>query len=92
MKEDQQDIVIIRVGSNDIMHNTINDIDAKGISKCILDIGEKCLLYGVKEVIIYFSNLLRSSGKSVDLLGSSGKSVITYVMNAVVTNFISLKR
>ena len=74
------------------MHNTINDIDAKGISKCILDIGEKCLLYGVKEVIIYFSNLLRSSGKSVNLLGSSGKSVITYVMNAVVTNFISLKR
>ena len=34
------------------MHNLINNIDAKGISKCILDIGKKCLLYGVKEVII----------------------------------------
>ena len=92
LKEDRPDIVIICVGSDDIMHNTINDIDAKVISKCILDIGKKCLPYGVKEVIIYFSNLIRSSGKSVNLLGSSGKSVITYVMNAVVTSFISLKR
>ena len=28
LKEDRPDIVIIRVGSDDIMHNTINDIDA----------------------------------------------------------------
>ena len=60
----------------------MNNIDAKGISKCIIDIRKKHLLYSVKKVIVYFSNLL----------GSSGKSVISYAMNAVATNFISLKR
>ena len=52
LEEDRPDIVIIYVGSNDITHNTINNIYAKGISKRIIDIGKKCLLYGVTEVII----------------------------------------
>ena len=52
LEEDRPDIVIIHVGSNDITHNSINNIDAKGISKRIIDTGNKCLLYGVKEVII----------------------------------------
>ena len=52
LEETQPDIVIIHVGSNDITHNLINNTDAKGISKRIIDIGKKCLLYGVKEVII----------------------------------------
>ena len=51
-EEDRPDIVIIRVGSNDITDNIINNIDAKDISKRIIDIGKKCLLYGAKEVII----------------------------------------
>ena len=51
-EEDRPDIVIIHVGSNDITHNTINNIDAKDISKRITDIGKKCLLSGAKEVII----------------------------------------
>ena len=51
-EEDRPDIVIIHVGSNDITHNAINNIDAKGITKRIKDFGKKCLLYGVKEVII----------------------------------------
>ena len=42
LEEDRPDIVIIHVSSNDIMHNSINLIDAKGISKRIIDIGEKC--------------------------------------------------
>ena len=42
LEEDRPDIVIIHVGSNDITHNTINNIDAKGISKRIIDIGTKC--------------------------------------------------
>ena len=45
-KEDRPDIVLIHVGLNDI---TVNNIDAKTISKCIIDIRKKCLLYGVKE-------------------------------------------
>ena len=52
LEEDRPDIVIIHVGSNDITHNTINNIDAKDISKRIIDIGKKCLLYDVKEVKI----------------------------------------
>ena len=42
MEEDRPDIVIIHVGSNDITHNSINNIDAKGISKRIIEIGKKC--------------------------------------------------
>ena len=35
-----------------ITHNTVNNTDAKSISERIIDIGKKCLLCGVKEVII----------------------------------------
>ena len=52
LEEDRSEIVIIHIGSNDMTHNTINSTDAKSISKRIIDIGKKCLLYGVKEVII----------------------------------------
>ena len=56
LEEDRPDIVIIHVGLNSIMHNTIRHLThntiAKDISKRIIDIGKKCLLYGVKEVII----------------------------------------
>ena len=41
-EEDRPDIVIIHVGSNDITHNSINNIDPKGISKRIIDTGKKC--------------------------------------------------
>ena len=44
LEEDRPGIVIT--------HNLINNIDAKGILKLTTDIGKKCLLYGVKEVII----------------------------------------
>ena len=52
LEEDRSEIVIIHIGSNDMTHNTINSTDAKSISNRIIDIGKKCLLYGVKEVII----------------------------------------
>ena len=42
LEEDRPDIVIIHVGTNDITHNSISNIDAKGISKRIIDIGKKC--------------------------------------------------
>ena len=50
--EDRSDIVIIQVGSNDIAHNTVDQIDVKDIVNRILNTGKKCLSYGVKEVII----------------------------------------
>ena len=50
--EDRPDVVIIHVGSNDITHNTVDQIDVKDIANRILNIGKKCLSYGVKEVII----------------------------------------
>ena len=52
LEDDRLDIMIIRVGSNDITHNSINNTDAKRISKRIVNITKKYLLYGVKEVII----------------------------------------
>ena len=52
LEEDRPEIVIIHIGSNDITHNTISNIGAKSISKLIIDIEKKCLLYDVKEVII----------------------------------------
>ena len=50
--EERSDIVIIQVGSNDITQNTVNQIGAKDIVNRIVNIGKKCLSYGVKEVII----------------------------------------
>ena len=52
MEEGRPDIVIIHVGSNDITHNTIDNIDAKNILKRIINIGKTSLLYGLIEVII----------------------------------------
>ena len=48
LEMDRPDIVIIHVASNDITHNTINNIGAKGIPKRIIDTGKKRLLHGVK--------------------------------------------
>ena len=50
--EDRPDIVIIHIGSNDITYNTVDQIDVKDIANRIVNIGKKCLSYGVKEVII----------------------------------------
>ena len=47
-----EDIVIIHVGSKDVTHNTVDQIDVKDIVNRIINIGKKCLSYGVKEVII----------------------------------------
>ena len=87
LEEDRPDILIIHIGSNYITHNTISNINAKGISKRIIDIGKKSLLHGVKEVIILYQYLSKDKSNS---LGSSDKSMISYTMNAEVTVFISL--
>ena len=50
--EDRPDIAIIHIGSNDITHKTVGQIDVKDIVNRIINIGKRCLSYGVKEVII----------------------------------------
>ena len=50
--EDRPGIVIIHIGSNDITHNTVNQIDVKVIVNGIINTGKKFLSYGVKEMII----------------------------------------
>ena len=50
--EDRPDIVIIHIGSNYITHTTVDQIDVKDIVNHTINIGKKCLSYGVKEVII----------------------------------------
>ena len=52
LAEDRSDIVIVHIGSNDITHNTVNQTDVKDIVNRIINIGKKCLSYGVKELII----------------------------------------
>ena len=47
-----EDIVIIHIGSNDVTHNSVDQIDVKDIVNRIINIGKKYLSYGVKEVII----------------------------------------
>ena len=86
LEEDRPDIVIIHVGSNDITHNTINNIDAKDISKHITDIGKKCLLHGVKELIIS-SIFIKRQFKFTRIIRQVNDHLAT---NAEVTNFISL--
>ena len=44
--------MIIRIGSNDDTHNTVDQIDVKDIVNCFINIGKKCLSYRVKEVVI----------------------------------------
>ena len=44
--------MIIHLGSNDITHNTVDQIDVKDIVNHIINIGKKYLSYDVKEVII----------------------------------------
>ena len=56
MAEDRPDIVIIHVGCNDIIHKNIDQINAVDVSKRLIEIGEECNSYGVKEVI--FSSIL----------------------------------
>ena len=65
----------------------MNNINAKGIPKRIIDIRKKSLLHGVKEVIILYQYLSKDKSNS---LGSSDKSMISYTMNAEATVFISL--
>ena len=50
--EDRPDIVIIHIGSNDITHNIVGQVDVKDNVNRIINIGKTCLSYGVKEVIV----------------------------------------
>ena len=47
-----EDIVIIHVGSKDVTHNTVDQIDVKDIVNRIINSGKKCLSYGFKEGLI----------------------------------------
>ena len=59
LKEDWLDIVIIHVGSNDVTHNAINNIDARGISKRIIDIEKKCAVWCKRSD--YFLNIYQKT-------------------------------
>ena len=50
MVENQLDIVIIHIISNDITHN--DQIDGKDIVNRIINFGKKCLSYEVQEVTV----------------------------------------
>ena len=41
--DDQPDIVLIHIESNDIKYNTVDQIDVKDITNHITNLGKKCL-------------------------------------------------
>ena len=50
--EDKPDIVIIHIGSNDVTHDTLSQININNITERIINKGKQCLNHGVKEVLI----------------------------------------
>ena len=47
LAEDRPDIVIIHIGSSDITHNTVDQINVKDMVNRIVNIGKKCFSPGV---------------------------------------------
>ena len=52
LEEDKPDTVVIHIGSNDINPRNHENINAKTLCDEIIAIGSKCVMSGVKEVII----------------------------------------
>ena len=50
--KDLRDLAIIHIGSNEITHNAVDQLDVKNIANRIIFIGKKCLPYSAKELII----------------------------------------
>ena len=50
--EDRPDIMIIHIGSNDITHNSAEQIDVNDIANPIINIRKKCLSGGIKKAIL----------------------------------------
>ena len=50
LKEETPDVVIIHIGSNNVTYNNL-DSDPIVIAKDIIQIGERCVEYGVKDII-----------------------------------------
>ena len=51
LKHGKPDIAIIHIGSNNVSYNNL-DIDASMFAENIIKIGNKCIDYGLEEVII----------------------------------------
>ena len=91
LEEDQPDIVIIHIGSNDITYNAVDQRDVKDIVNRIINIGKKCLSCGVKEVIIssIFINkqfkLTRIIRQVNGLLRDDCKKITTYSSSVTTT-------
>ena len=52
LHEDQPDVVLLHIGSNDINNQTKDRINAKKLTGDTINIGKSCLDLGVKEVVI----------------------------------------
>ena len=52
LMEDQPEIVVIHIGSNDVTHENYDHINIGDLAQKIIDIGKQCLFNGVKEILI----------------------------------------
>ena len=52
LHEDQPDVVLLHIGSNNINNQTKDRINAKKLTGDIINIGKSCLDLGVKEIVI----------------------------------------
>ena len=52
LHEDHPDVVLLRIGSNDIHNQTKDRINTEKLKGDIINIGKSCIDLGVKEVVI----------------------------------------
>ena len=52
LQEDQPDVVLLHIGSNDINDQTKDIINTEKLTEDIINIDKSCIDLGVKEVII----------------------------------------
>ena len=52
LHEDQPDVVLLHIGSNDINNQTKDKINTEKVTEDTINIGKSCINLGVKEVII----------------------------------------
>ena len=94
LEHDKPDIVAIHVGSNNVSYKNL-DIDVSILVESIIKIGNKCIDYGVEEVVISsifvtesirLTSLIRKVNDELGVLCS----IITSILFQVITSLESV--
>ena len=94
LEHDKPDIVAIHVGSNNVSYKNV-DIDVSILVESIIKIGNKCIDYGVEEVVISsifvtesirLTSLIRKVNDELGVLCS----IITSILFQMITSLESV--